>query len=192
MSDWLLYADTVSRTGEELKIDIERANRAVISGAVAGVLFTRGRPHHEQAEPIRLEPHAWRGMDPYRALSMLCTPNPGDRAQAAFVNAPMLHKVEFHVPTLDAWLSQQSTTSHSDVKPGPKPGGESSVKNRVDSAVRKLVADGRIDPTKRGASAEAVRLIQSSFKGYEPATLERYVRPAMNELKKKSGLISRK
>jgi hypothetical protein len=193
-SDWLLYADAVSMVSEKLNIDRGRADDAVRDGAAMGILFTRGRPHHEQADPIGVEKYVWHGMNPYLALNMLCTP-PGRRAQEAdFVNAPNLYKVEFHLPTLDKWLSRQPQPAPDHPRPGPKPGAEtSSVKRQVEKAVRKLVADGLIDANKREVTKAAkLLLLHPSFSSYQQGTLEKYARSTFGELKKKNRIISGK
>jgi hypothetical protein len=193
-AEWMLYSDAVTKVSDTMELDRERADRALVGGARNGALFTRARPHHDEADPIRLEPVAWRGMDPYRALSMLCTPNPGDRVQSAFVSAPMLHRVEFHVPTLVAWLSRQPQPAPAEIRPGPKSGGEWAAKQRVAIAIKELVTKHGFDPYTHGASARAARILQNQpeFKNYAPQTLEKYARREVSLLKKKTGRISRK
>jgi hypothetical protein len=102
---WILFADAVAKVAKEHDLDEQEAARRIISGARDGALYTKGHTHQENGLLFPISPAAWDGMDPYPALSMLCTPNANLEVQEPFLDAPMIHKVEIHGGSFDALLA---------------------------------------------------------------------------------------
>jgi hypothetical protein len=102
---WILFADAVTRIVKEHGVADREAARQIITAARQGALYTQGRLHHAKGQPFAIAPAAWDGMDPYPALSMLCTPNPDTEVQEPFLAMPNVHAVEIHAGSFEAWLA---------------------------------------------------------------------------------------
>src|SRR5271169_3758507 len=94
MIGWVLFADAVAHLVKEHGITEGEAARQIITAARHGAVFTQGRVYHGQGQPFIIAPAAWDGMDPYPALSMLCTPNPGSVVQELFLKSSNVFRVE--------------------------------------------------------------------------------------------------
>jgi hypothetical protein len=102
---WILFADAVTRIVKEHGVADREAARQIITAARQGALYTQGRLHHAKGQPFAIAHAAWDGMDPYPALSMLCTPNPDTEVQEPFLAMPNVHAVEIHAGSFEAWLA---------------------------------------------------------------------------------------
>jgi hypothetical protein len=105
MIGWILFADALAHVAKQHEIDNREAARQIITAARQGALYTQGRLYHSKGRPFAISPAAWDGMDPYPALSTLCTPNPGLEIQDAFLGSPNGRDVEIHVGSLDAYVA---------------------------------------------------------------------------------------
>jgi hypothetical protein len=103
MIGWVLFADAVAHLVKEHGITEGEAQ--IITAARHGAVFTQGRVYHGQGQPFVIAPAAWDGMDPYPALSMLCTPNPGSVVQEPFLTSSNVFRVEIDAISLEAWVA---------------------------------------------------------------------------------------
>lgn len=102
---WILLVDAVAKIVDERQMGRQAAVRQIVTAARNGALYTQGRLHHAKGPLFSISPAAWDGMDPYPALSMLCTPNPGAVVQEPFLGAPKVCEVEIDGRSLDAWMA---------------------------------------------------------------------------------------
>lgn len=100
---WVSLAETVAEVGREGGLTKQLAAKQVIRAARDGALYTRGRLYHAKGHSIAIAPAAWEGMDPDPVMSRLCPPNPGLEVQEPFLGAPVVHEVEIHTGSLEAW-----------------------------------------------------------------------------------------
>jgi hypothetical protein len=107
MIGWILFADAVAHLVKKHGIAEREAGRQIVTAARHGTIYTQGRIYHDRGQPFVIAPVAWDGMDPYPALSMLCTPNPGTTVQEPFLGAPKVVSVEIHAGSLEAWAAGQ-------------------------------------------------------------------------------------
>jgi hypothetical protein len=100
---WTLLADAIAKLSNASGITKQEAARQVITAARDGALYTRGRLHHAKGYSFAISPAAWEGMDPDPVMSRLCPPNPDLEVQEPFLGAPVVHEVEIHNGSLEAW-----------------------------------------------------------------------------------------
>jgi hypothetical protein len=105
---WTNLANAVAEIGRECGLSKQEAARQVITAARDGALYTRGRLYHVKGHSIAICPTAWEGMDPDPVMSRLCPPNAGLEVQEPFLGAPVVHEVEIHIGSLEAWKAGET------------------------------------------------------------------------------------
>jgi hypothetical protein len=114
---WISLVDAVAKIAREHNLDNGEAAKQIVTAARNGSLYTQGRLYNDKGLPFAINPGAWDGMDPYPAMNMLCTPNPGTVVQEPFLRAPNVHKVEIHGGSFDAWAAGQTRPPIPDLQP---------------------------------------------------------------------------